>query len=303
MEKLSNKETREKLISKIKLHFFRHSIKGPKAEDDRFTQLSQKGRELAAERKIDVENKNLSTIVGTDRIRTQETAGIRKTGNSDLTVEEIMNETGLLGSPKAAIDNRLNFQLDPNSETGKRMYEAFMKGKLVKYLVENSDDDVLEHGDFDKNTSYSKFAANIAEIILGALRKGSDKWHRIYEAEQEREKQRKFPKGYTQSFEKLFGTHEGVLESFLAKVIEKTKGVEERTKFVEALENKGFDETEGFDMEIINDGDSKVMYITYDKFDEKGNKIFSLDENISEELLDKIVKEGSFFIDKNKKDI
>ena len=38
----------------------------------------------------------------------------------------------------------------------------------------------------------------------------------------------------------FMGNHEVMSESFLAKVIEKTKGIDERNKFIESLKNVGF---------------------------------------------------------------
>ncbi|MCA9351845.1 hypothetical protein KC866_00430 [Patescibacteria group bacterium] len=297
IETHKNLEKHENLESRILLKLFRHSIKGEKQPDDRDVILSQEGRELAASKYIDLENPTLAKIIGTDRIRTIETAGLIKDGDLDKTVEETLSETGILGAPMAEVDrlDRLNFTVDAESATGKAGYEAYGKGEWLKWVVNESDQNVLENGDMDKNVPYSKQAANIASIIKDYFEQASDRWHKIYEAEQDGDNQRKFPKGYGQTLERLMGSHQGVTESFLAKVIEKTKGIEERDKFVEALNNNGFSETEGYDIEIVNDGEDKTINVNYTKFDDQGYKIFEFNESVPQEVLDEILKEGERF--------
>ena len=57
-----------------------------------------------------------------------------------------------------------------------------------------------------------------------------------------------------------------MLESFLAKLIEKTKGIKERDRFVQALNNQGFDYAEGFDVEIRNkESGEPIIHISYKK--------------------------------------
>ena len=59
----------------------------------------------------------------------------------------------------------------------------------------------------------------------------------------------------------------------MAKLIEKTKGIEERDKFVKILNNQGFDYAEGFDIDIKNkELGEPTVHISYKK--EKTGKLF-----------------------------
>ena len=88
---------------------------------------------------------------------------------------------------------------------------------------------------------------------------------------------------------RFFGSHQGVLESFLAKLIEKTKGIEERNKFVEVLNNQGFDFAEGFEVDIKNkELGEPTIHLLYKK-EKEGKTIFEFDEDLPKEIIDSLV--------------
>ena len=88
---------------------------------------------------------------------------------------------------------------------------------------------------------------------------------------------------------RFFGSHQGVLESFLAKLIEKTKGIEERNKFVEVLNNQGFDYAERFEVDIKNkESGEPTIHLLYKK-EKEGKTVFEFDEDLPKEIIDSIV--------------
>ena len=98
-------------------------------------------------------------------------------------------------------------------------------------------------------------------------------------------------KNYSDTLERFMGTHQTVPESFLAKVIEKTRGVEERDRFIELLDKKGFDYTEGFDLKILNTTGGPKIHISYKNEKDKEN-LYIFDQEISEDVIDEIISEG-----------
>lgn len=63
--------------------------------------------------------------------------------------------------------------------------------------------------------------------------------------------------------ERYLGTHAGISESFVAKILEKTKGIDERDAFVKNL-GSSFKETEGMRIEIVNKGKEQRFFLSYE---------------------------------------
>lgn len=294
MEKptFESKESKEK-ISKIALRFFRHSIKA-REEQDGDIYLSEEGRRLAAEQARDLDNPGLAKAWGSSRIRTGETASLIMDGDLNKDIELAQEDVNMLGVSRVEADNedRLNFINDVDTETGKAANDAYLAGRYLSYVVNDSDRMVMENGDAGKNSSYSTQAANIASIVKTYLENGSDRWHEIYSKDQEGEDQRSYPKDYAPKLERFLGSHQGVTESFLAKVIEKTEGIEERDAFVEALGGRGFSETEGFVIDIDNDGIDKTIKVQYEKKNDEGEIVYSFSHDIPGEILEEMIAEG-----------
>ena len=79
------------------------------------------------------------------------------------------------------------------------------------------------------------------------------------------------------------------MESFLAKVIEKTMGIKERDNFVKALNDQGFDYAEGFEIDIKNkELGEPTIHLLYKK-EKEGKTIFEFDEDLPKEIIDSLV--------------
>lgn len=286
-EQLSHREEKEiEPAAKIELHFFRHSIreKDPnKPNNDQL--LTPEGRQLAKQKSSPDTNIEQSLAWGSPRPRAQETAGLIMAGaEADITGQETLAELKnkldqslKLGS-KIGIDERLNFNDDVTTPYGKEFNEAFKKGKFLRFLVEKSDQLGKELNDPEAGT-YSRMAGQIAEIIKKYLAI-APQWEKLVRDES---------KNYSNKLERFLGSHQGVLESFLAKVIELTKGAAVRDEFVVAVNSQGFDFVEGLNVEIKNNDQSEPeVHITFQK-EKNGKIIFNYDEIVPVAVVDKIV--------------
>ena len=279
--------------SKIELHFFRHGEK-EKGEgiSDEEIRLTPAGR-IKAMAKIRPLTISQAVAFGSPRKRTQETAGFAMAGIQpeiigEETLEELREkiEKDLKVGKKIGVEEKLDFPEDLTTEYHKLTQEHYRKGDLLKFLVEESDDLAKKYND-KKTYTYSRSARQIAELIKKYL-KIAPRWNELAEDKS---------KKYGDTLERFMGTHQTIPESFLAKVIEKTEGKEEKDNFVKLLDNKGFDYVEGFDLEILNTKDGPKIKIHYEN--KKGlpapvgkEKPFTFDEYIKPELLDEIIKEG-----------
>ena len=289
-ESIQAAESSEKYTSKIELSFFRHGEKeNNKSKSDFDIELTPTGKKQAVDKSA-TKNIEQSVAFGSPRARAQETAAFVMSGKreeiaGDESLEELREKlnTGLNKGSKIAIDKRLDFTLDGSSEYKEKAYTAFKKGEWLRFLVEKSDNLAEEIGD-ETSFTYSRGASSIASIIEKYI-KIAKRWDELVQDEQ---------KEYSDTLERFFGTHQGVNESFLAKVIEITKGMEERDKFVQILNNQGFDFTEGFEVGILNKGaDEPIVRVKYKKeVGEDGKKkvVFEFDEEIPFEIIEKIIK-------------
>lgn len=284
MEQFGNEiqEIQEQYTSKIELSFFRH---GEKEKDDTKPDheipLTETGRMQATEKgeTSGAKNINQAVIYYSGRERTGQTGGFVMAGQEEsITGEETVKElekklekinkegpTACL-SPAIKIDERLNFNFD--GEFGEMAYKRLEERNYLKFLVEESDELAEKLGDKNAST-YSKMASNIAGIIDKYL-EIAPKWNNLVKDDNDNK--------FSDTLERFFCTHQGISESFLAKVIEKTKGVEERDRFVQVLDNYGFDFTEGFNVEILSrDLKKPIIHISYKK-EESGEVVFEFDE-------------------------
>ncbi len=272
--------------SKIALHFFRHSIRENAPEKrNQDVLLSPEGRILAKSKSSAETNLAQSVAFGSPRQRTQETAGFVMAGaRSEITGDESLDElrekldAELGHGSKIGVDARLDFNSDESTPYRKAFYTAFRGGRYMPFIVEESDA-MAESMNDEGGDTYSRMASRIAKIVKKYVAM-APRWENLATDEQ---------KQYTDTLERFLSTHQGVAESFLAKVIEKTKGVEERDRLVKALEEKnGFDFAEGFDLEIRNRGIEKpTIHVTFKK-EKDGAVVFQFDEDIPTELLDEI---------------
>ncbi len=278
-------ESKEDFNSKIKLRFFRHDEKENDPEKtDHNIELTPKGRTHAKDQALET-NLAQSVAFGSPRRRTQETAGFIMAGQSeDITGEESFSELkekvdkDLGYGTKIAVDPKLNFDMEADNEYVREAMAAFKKGELMKFVVEKSDELAKETGD-DRSSTYSRMAASIASIIKKYVGV-APRWDDLVNDE---------AKKYEPTMSRFFATHQGMQESFLAKVIELSKGIEERDRFIQAIENKGFDYAEGFEAEITTkDTSEPVVHISFKKEGQIPESTFEFDENISINILEKI---------------
>ena len=286
-----NKESKEKVISTVELNFFRHSIKEKQdiydQGDDNLVPLSKDGKKLAQEQgEADIEQ---SVAFGSPRIRSQETALYKMAGgmenvtgeeNLDELIEKVDAEV-TLGS-KLAIDKRLDFNLSKEleNEYSKKIYEEYSEGNYFNFLINESDSFAKEVGDTESLT-FERGVEQIGLIIKKYLQV-SDRWNEILEKDSE-------DKYKSDTMKRFMGSHQGVTECFLARVIQERLGQEKLNEFIHILDNKGFDFTEGYKVDIkkLSNGEKKI-HISYDKELEDGKK-YEVNESFSDEEIEEFL--------------
>lgn len=279
------KERREQITSVIDLRFFRHAEKElDKSKSDEEIGLTETGRKQAVEKS---EDKDISQSVafGSPRKRTQQTAGLIMGGQlDDITGDESINELkdklnkDLKVGSKIGIDRGLDFNVDFSSSFGKKALESVKNGEYLKFLVEESDTLAESFKDITIET-YSGMAGRVAEIVKKYLAIAS-RWDKLVQDES---------KNHKDTLKRFLGTHQGIGESFLAKVIEQTKGNAERDAFVSALSNQGFDFVEGFDVKIETiDGKTQNIHISFKK-EKDGQVVFEYDDIVPREVIESFI--------------
>lgn len=274
-------------IARIAIRFFRHSIKekDPQKSDD-FIRLTKEGG-LRAAGEASGEGIDQSVAFGSSRERTQETALKVMAGKEEgVTGEEALEELlarvdeGRGHGSKLGIEDRLNFDLDETTQLGQELEKAFQEKRYLKFIVEESD--ARAEGLHDvKNSTYSRQAKQVAEIVEKYLHI-LPRWKELVNDP---------AKDYEETLRRFMATHLGVAESFLAKVIESTKGIAERDKFVAVLNGQGFDYVEGFKLEIV-DGEKPTLHIGYRK-EKEGKIVFEFDQDIPPEVIEDIANGSS----------
>jgi len=278
--------------SVIELRFFRHSIneKNP-SKTDQNIELTSEGKEYSTELSEEDTDIRQSIAFGSPRKRTQETAMFVMSGQENEIAgnenfDELkakLNQDLKVGS-KIGIDENLDFKEDQNSEYYKELVASFSKGEYLKYLVEQSDKRAKELGD-DHTATYTRQAQQVARIIkkYGTI---VPRWTELV-AEN--------PAKYTKLLERFMGTHQGVAESFLAKLMEVySSDTELRDKFVASLNNNGFDFVEGFKIYLADASKPypRIM-VEYKHNDPKDlSKNFEFSKEVNYEIIDEILDGG-----------
>ena len=271
---------------KIVLKFFRHDEKeNDKTKSDTDIRLSWTGVEHAGALAEEGDKTN-SVVFGSGRIRTAET-GLHILSGKQENYFQLMDYEDTLAladedlgfGSKLGIDKRLDFVLPPKGPYYDEMMLAFKEGRLLKYLVEESDRKAEEMGGGKDLMSYSSQASKIAEIVAKYL-KIMPRWEQIVNDEE---------KDVKPIMERILVSHQSVTESFLAKVVELTKGVAERDALVSALGNQGFGFAEGFNAEIVRgDNGEEQVRVTFKK-EKDGQVIFEFDELVSRDVVENMI--------------
>ena len=284
-EIIRSPEMEKQIETKIILEFMRHG----KKEDDKTkaneelmltpegkAQAVAKGKELGPQPEV-------SIAWGSPRKRSQETAVHVMLANEEIDPDASLEEMEKLIAKEIKIgkkiieDERLNFNIE--GPAGEEAEAAFKRGEYVPFLVKESDKLAIELDDKASST-YTTQAGNVAEIIERYTKIG-DNFNRIASKTDKYEK-------FGNQLERYLGTHQGVVECFVAKVLEKTEGIEKRDEFVKSV-GGGFGEAEGIHIEIINSGSDQKIKID---FGINGNKESI---GIDKEILESIIKEREEF--------
>lgn len=280
---------REKIVSSsIDLSFFRHGEKEiNKNKSDEEIDLNEKGREHSINASREV-NTLQSVAFGSPRRRAQHTAGLVMGGKlDDITGNETLEELkvklakNLNFGNKIGVDKNLDFEQERSSEFGQKIQEAFDNGHFLTFLVEESDklaDDLQNN----EARTYSRVAGQIAQIIKKYLTI-APRWDALVCDNN---------KAYEKKLRRFFGSHQGTIEPFLTKIIEKTQGIEARNTFIKMFGDKLFDFVESFDVKIETiDSAQQNIRIIYKR--QNGDKVlFEYDEIVPKEIIDEIILEG-----------
>jgi hypothetical protein len=272
--------------SVIELNFFRHGKKesDPNKSDSDIELTKEGGQQAAA--KSNTKKIEQSLGFGSPRKRAGQTAGLVMAGRYDgITGEESYEQLkkkldqDLKVGTKLGVDKRLDFIMDMNRPYDQQVMESFKKGEFLKFLFNDSDRLAKAEG-IEEGITYSGTASEIAKIVDKYL-KIAPHWDQLVADEK---------KKYSKVLERYLGSHQGVLETFLAKVIELTKGKEERNKFQGVLNNTGFDFVEGFRVNILNQdaGQPKIL-ISYRK-EKDGKNVYTFEEEITSQILKRIIE-------------
>lgn len=290
MEKIENGQELMKHTSRIKLYIMRHAEKEGQNKIDHVDSkiaLTPKGRSSSIARSHELDVKQGIVIAG-DRDRTQVTGLYAYAGkNEKITGEETFDElrakvdSGLKYGSRMLIDERLNLAFKKGTPESEDLQKAGDEGRYVKRIIEKHDDLVEHKGKDDGSSTYAKHAKNVAELIQKYVGI-APRWNNLANDK---------VKKYADTMERVMATHGGVSESFLAEVIDKRKGREERDRFVQAVPN-GFDYLGQFDVEIdtMQDGTIK-LHVHVDIQDEENPYLFS--EYIPVSMLEDIINDYS----------
>jgi broad specificity phosphatase PhoE len=280
LESFSTPDTHaeERKASVIRLDFFRHSIKeksNPFHSGDASVPLSPEGRTLAQDRAFEDANINQAVAFGSPRIRTQETAAIRMSGEN-AGIDELREtlDGNLNYGSKIGTDANLDFTDDESSPVGEELLKAYEAGTYTEAVIRDSDRLAAETGDAT-GANYSHKASQIAKIIQKYVQT-SGRWNDLVNDPS---------KSYTPQLERYLSSHQSMLESFLAKALELSGQTEAFEQFI-AENRQGFDFLGGFRVEIEQAGSAEPSIILTYKLHEEEHTLA-----ISSELLEKIIGE------------
>ena len=291
--KESQKAEKKEYSPRVLLHFFRHGEKAKIPGKTNPEQLLTEEGKLQGYEKGKEGQPATPTAVGFGGYvkRAQEMSaftmagakGIELTGKESLEEVKQKLDEGLKYGSKMAVDKNLGFYYEP--EFCQPKDKAYKENRGLKFIVEESDALAEQLGDRYSST-YSRSAGRVA-TILQKYAGIAPKFDKIISDEEKK-------KEYGDVLERFMGSHAGVIDAFLCKVVEKVKNKEERDKLVQVLGESGFDPAEGFDIEIDTLADQKepVVRLKYHKEDKDGHPIFDFNEVISPQLLQELVGEG-----------
>ena len=298
METERSHENEKSYSSRIILNFFRHAEKEKQPPagkvGDEAIQLTGHGKQQAVDRGAQFRaadrDASQSVAFGSPRERSQQTAGFVMAGGEDeITGTESLEELkvkldrGRVFGTKLGTDPRLDFHAG-NKTFEAEVTQAYLDKHMLTWLVHTSDTRARQLHDRDGST-YLRVARDFSEIVVKYLRTAK----RIDQLVRE--------KKYDDTVQKFFGSHQGVPELFMARVIEKLQGAEERDRFVAALDGEGFAYVEGFQVEIQNpsDGSEARALLNFQKPAADGHDGYEIHLPVTMTLLKEMVADGDQF--------
>ncbi len=202
--------------------------------------LKSEGRMQAHEKGVSLGTTG-GVASGSSRARTRETAmHVAHANNPEIkgteTYEELVEKLGRPWTNKA-----FDMPFSKDDEDFPIILEKSNDGTLLKWCAEQADKALVE-GDAS-NTIYGTQAREIAKVLVrfaAIASKMADRAELMFERGEEPETER----------EQVMGTHAGVNESFVAEVVKRTLGEDERQKLLDAVPS-GVMETQGSDINIV----------------------------------------------------
>ncbi|MDP4000875.1 MAG: histidine phosphatase family protein [bacterium] len=272
-ETLKTEAEPDKAESRIVLYFRRHGKKEQTLEGQTDTDvpLTKEGRGQAVQIGKDLNVKPEMTIAfGSRRKRAQEVAARAMLANEDdispnMPLDQlkarIAKELGY--GQKIIEDRRLDFNEGKGTALGVLTDKAYAEKRTAEFMIHDSDRIAQETKDLTTST-YTRLASQVAELVQKYAKIGSN-FHRIVEEDPEKYKK------FQNQMERFMGTHNTVSDSFVAKVIEKQQGIEERERFLQSVGPLGFKEAEGFNIEVINRGGNQEIRLNVKAGNEEWN--------------------------------
>lgn len=231
---------------RVRLHIIRHGKKAGgndvPPEVDLAMKLRPEGRLQAREKGMDLQTKGGVTS-GSTRARSRETAMHMAHANSpEVTGDETYDELVAKIGSEPWTNRGLDMPFSKDDPEFPMINQKANEGTLFKWFAEVDDEIAARKG--DRSTSfYGTQVRSIGSIIDRFTRvamKMADRAERAQEKDERVETER----------EQVMGTHGGVNESFLAELVRRSEGEEERKRFLETIPN-GVGETQGSDIEIV----------------------------------------------------
>lgn len=265
------KESEPKPAS-IRLEFFRHDAKMKESSagarpNDATVRLTSEGRRHATEvGKVKEPESEVSIAYASPRDRALETALRHMLANEDRLTDDssledirtlIEAEVGY--GQKHITTEKLDFGMDGNQEFHDVAYDHYLiKKDFLPWLRSDSDSLAKKLHDTE-STTYSRMAGNVAELVKKYVQI-LPRWQSIVASDPTTYQK------FNNELQRHFGSHQGVTESFLMKVIEKTEGREGVDNFINSLGSKnGFDFSEGFSVQVMGEDDLQLLVRFRDK--------------------------------------
>lgn len=258
----------ERMPPHIRLEFFRHDEKSVpttsgERPNDRTVRLTDAGRRNAtAVGKRKQPRAEVAVAYGSERERSSETALRQMLANEDVVTPEMSLEAmrtvidqQLKVGRKDAVSKNLDFTFEGNQTYRDTYMERYLKSKDALVFAWKESDQLARRLKDETSSTYSRFAGNVAELV--------DKYVRILPRWQEIAAEH--PEKYAASnfeLQRFFGSHQGVIEPLVMKVIEKTQGAPAVEAFINTLPDKnGFGSSQGFSVDIADEGGSPHMTV------------------------------------------